>query len=312
MKVINLLFVTALSCSSQVVLAENPFSQAMDTAKDMVDKGSELVKDAADASSEVVKETSDVAKDIADTAQDAAQSSADTLKDIAESATATETESGVISEGGSIVKAATVKKEDVGHLKWSKELINAVETGDAKRGEVLAKKAKCFKCHGDTGISDEDDTPSIAGQISAYSYKQLHDFKVKLRDDRDMLKKVKKLSDQDMMDISAWYATQKPEAMAGDKNSKNIPVLANKGDKTRFLIPCDTCHNEDAMKRGFQTPIIEGQKPEHFIETMTAFKEGDRVNDHYKLMQSIASKLTEDEIKELAAYYAAAPMEEEE
>jgi cytochrome c553 len=43
---------------------------------------------------------------------------------------------------------------------------------------------------------------------------------------------------------------------------------------------------------------------------MMAFKEGDRTNDHYKLMQNIASKLTEDEIKELAGYYATKPMPE--
>ena len=196
-------------------------------------------------------------------------------------------------------------------FKWSKSLINAIQSGDPENGKIIAKKAKCSKCHGDNGVSDEDDTPSIAGQISAYNFKQLYDYKVGLRDDKDMLKKVKKLSDQDMIDLSAWYATQKPESMAGDKKGKNIPILANIGDKERYLLACDTCHDEDAMKRGFQTPIIEGQKPEHFIETMMAFKEGERVNDHYRLMQSIASKLTEDEITELAGYYAAVPSEED-
>jgi len=92
-------------------------------------------------------------------------------------------------------------------LIWNKSLIEAIVKGDPKKGELAAKKAKCYKCHGDTGVSDEDDTPSIAGQIAAYTFKQLYDYKLKLRDDKDMYKKVKKLSDQEMIDISAWYAT---------------------------------------------------------------------------------------------------------
>ena len=122
-----------------------------------------------------------------------------------------------------------------------------------------------------------------------------------------MRKKVKKLSSKDMADISAYYATQKPEKKHGAK----IPVLASKGDEKRFLLACNSCHNDDSMKRGYQTPILEGQKIEYFKETMLAFKEGDRVNDHYSLMRGLSAKLTEEEIDELAEYYSAKPSEDE-
>jgi cytochrome c553 len=295
----HILFISLITVySSQLMAEDNPITQMMDSAKDMMKQGSDTAK-------ETLKSASDTAKDVVDTAKESAQSAKETGQEIVDTAKDAATS---LQETGTDITQAVEETKD---FKWTKTAITDIQKGDPKKGETLAKEAKCSKCHGDTGISDEDDTPSIAGQISAYSYKQLHDYKEKLRDDRDMFKKVKKLSNQDMIDISAWYATQKPEVMAGDKKGKNIPVLANKGDKKRFLIACDTCHDDEAMKRGFQTPIIEGQKPEHFIETMTAFKEGDRSNDHYKLMQSIASKLTEAEITELAAYYATAPMKDE-
>lgn len=276
---------TLLLSTSPFVLAENPMSSMMNSASDMIKSGanaaSDVMKSGSDTASDVMKASTDSASKMMDSATDA-------VKEVADHA-----------------KTENKSEADPKTFRWSKSLIEAIVKGDPKKGEVAAKKAKCYKCHGDTGVSDEDDTPSIAGQIAAYTFKQLYDYKLKLRDDKDMYKKVKKLSDQEMIDISAWYATQKPEIMAGDK--KKAPILASKGDKSRFLLACDTCHDDDAMKRGFQTPIIEGQKPEHFIETMMAFKEGERVNDHYRLMQGITSKLTEDEITELAAYYSAKP-----
>ena len=191
---------------------------------------------------------------------------------------------------------------------WTQETLSLAQKGDIKRGKELAKKGKCHKCHGDTGLSDEDDTPSIAGQITAYSFKQLHDYKVGLRESKEMLKKVKNLSPKDMADISAYYATQKPEKKLGVK----VPVLADKGDPKRFLLACNYCHNDEAMERGYQTPILEGQKVEYFKETMLAFKEGDRVNDHYNLMRGLSAKLTEEEIDELAEYYSTKPIDEDE
>ncbi len=191
-------------------------------------------------------------------------------------------------------------------FKWTAGNIKLAVEGDVKRGEMLATEGKCSKCHGETGISEDDDTPSIAGQISAYSFKQLHDYKEGIRESREMKKKVRKLSAKDMADISAWYATQTREKKLGGK----IPVLADKGDSKRFILGCNTCHNETAMKRGYQIPILEGQKVGYFKETMLAFKEGDRDNDHYNLMRGISEKLTEKEINELAEYYSAKPSSE--
>jgi len=199
--------------------------------------------------------------------------------------------------------------DETPYFKWSQEKLDHLAKGDVKRGEALAKdKAlKCYKCHGKNGISDEDDSPSIAGQIAAYTYKQLHDYREKLRDDKTMYKKVKDLTEQQMIDLSVFYAGQKAETQA---KAKAIPHLAQKGDKSRFLLACESCHDPKAMKRGFQTPIITGQKPEYFLDTMNMFKEAERTNDHYSVMGKIVSRMTDEEIESLSTYYATKPAEE--
>lgn len=193
---------------------------------------------------------------------------------------------------------------------WNFATIELIAKGDAKNGEKLAKSHKCKKCHGDTGISDEDDTPSIAGQPAAYHVKQMADYKEGTRDEKTMAKKAKKLSMTEIADIAAWYAEQKPEP--SQSGGKKPPSLVTKGDLKRLLLPCSVCHGKEGQGYGYESPALMGQKREHFIDLMTAFKEGDRENDHYRRMRFIASQLTEKEIEELADYYGAKPSEEEE
>jgi cytochrome c553 len=191
---------------------------------------------------------------------------------------------------------------------WSRATLDLVASGDAARGKEVAKKQGCKKCHGDTGVAEDDETPSIAGQTPSYFFKQLVNYRSGTREDKDMAKAAKKLNDQQMADLAAFYKSQAPE----DKVGKEPPELVSKGDISRLLLPCAVCHGKQGEGIGFESPAIAGQKVDHFVETMTAFQAGDRENDHYGRMRFIASQLTEEEVKELAAYYSAPPSEEDE
>jgi len=193
-------------------------------------------------------------------------------------------------------------------FKWDRATLKLVAAGDEIKGRAIAKEHKCKKCHGDTGIADEDDTPSIAGQIPSYHFKQLMDYKSGVRDEKTMTKRARKLTREEMADLAAFYAAQKPEAAM----KKGMPKLVDKGDMNRLLLPCNVCHGKNGEGMGFEVPALAGQKIEHFVETMEAFKEGDRENDEYGRMRFIAEQLTEDEIMELAEFYSTEPMEEEE
>ena len=189
--------------------------------------------------------------------------------------------------------------------------METINNGNAReKAQRLAKEHKCKKCHGKTGISDENDTPNIAGLTRAYAFKQMFDYKYGRRKDKDMRKRCGKISDQNIADIAAFYADHKSEPMMGIKASKTVPVLAVTGDKSRQLLACDTCHNKNGTGRGLLVPLIAGQKREHFIDTMTAYKESDRNNDDFGVMRFIAEKLSDKEIEQLALYYGSQPLEE--
>ena len=78
--------------------------------------------------------------------------------------------------------------------------------GDVARGQELA--VDCADCHGDDGLGDED-IPAIGGMDAAKQLKELMDFKSGARVDEegDMVDSVEDLSEQDMADLAAYYAT---------------------------------------------------------------------------------------------------------
>ena len=186
------------------------------------------------------------------------------------------------------------------------EVLKLLENGDIQRGEELAlsRQAKCTRCHGDLGISDEEDTPSIAGQEAPYLYKQLMDYKTEARENRSMRSRVRKLSEQDLVDISVYYASLPGLGSAGP-NTLEAPSLVTQGDKDRLLLSCAVCHGERGEGMPYEVPVLAGQKRQHFIDTMAEYKEGTRKNDLYGRMRYVASRLTDEEIVELAEYYAA-------
>jgi len=192
---------------------------------------------------------------------------------------------------------------------WNRAVLEIIAKGDPVAGEKLAKRERCSKCHGDEGIADEDDSPSLAGQVAAYHFKQLYDYQSKQRESRDMLKVTRDLSRGDMADLAAYFATLPREAQAG---TPPPPKLVSRGDPRRLLLPCAACHGKAGEGMGSEVPAISGQKVEHFIEVMERFKEGDRSNDHYARMRYIATQLSSREIEQLAAWYAAPPMEDDE
>ncbi|MCB1787263.1 MAG: cytochrome c4 [Gammaproteobacteria bacterium] len=188
------------------------------------------------------------------------------------------------------------------HFKWSRQTLALIASGNKEQGAEVADKHRCQKCHGDTGVSDESDTPSIAGQIAAYQFKQLMDYKNGTRNERQMEKIARKLTPEDMADLAAFYAAQTPATPAGVTAA---PQMVTAGDMGRLLLPCDVCHGKQGEGLGAEVPALAGQSNEYLMTTLTEFKEGERQNDHYGRMRYIAKQLTDEEIEALVAYYAA-------
>ena len=194
------------------------------------------------------------------------------------------------------------------NVAWTSETRKLIKNADLENGEKIA--SKCAKCHGEDGTDitpiEEEDTPFLAGQVAHASYKQIIDYQDKKRDDKAMLKKVKKLSKQDVADVSAFYETQALPMPSVDaaKVTPEAIRLVTRGDGNRFLPPCAGCHGLNGEGSIVDVPALAGQNTSYFVTTMLAYKEEDRENDIYSRMRFISSILTEKEITELADYYA--------
>lgn len=193
---------------------------------------------------------------------------------------------------------------------YDKETRALIRSGSVENGQKLASSAKCKKCHGMNGLSEDEDDPNIAGMSATYIFKQLKDYQDETRSERSMKKAVRKLSDQDLSDLSAYYAAQEmlPAARATDV----VPVLVHKGDSKRMVRACNSCHGQNGEGGEYDMPALNGQRSGYFITAMEEFKEEDRTNDIYWRMRDIAKELTDEEIEELASYYSAVPLEDEE
>lgn len=175
---------------------------------------------------------------------------------------------------------------------------------DLENGAKLAKK-KCARCHGELGVSDDIDTPHLAGQNARYLIKQLADYKSKARVDKNMYKRARKLSEAQIADVAAWYESQvlpvvKPELLVNLK----VPMVVNRGDQARGLPPCDLCHGADGRSVAGIFPVLAGQQAGYLETTMLYYKDGSRSNDPQGAIAGFIKKLTDDEIADIAVYYS--------
>ena len=174
--------------------------------------------------------------------------------------------------------------------------------GDAGVGR--AKAALCAGCHGDDGNSVNPEWPKLAGQGEAYLVKQLSNFKSGARKNPTMSGMAANLSDQDMADIAAFFASQKRKIGTTDKDL--LPVgqkLYRGGNSVTGVSACLGCHGPDgAGNPAAKFPSLGGQHAAYVATQLKNFKDGTRANDPNKMMQKIATGMTDAEIKAVADY----------
>ncbi len=174
--------------------------------------------------------------------------------------------------------------------------------GDPAAGQ--AKAALCATCHGNDGNSDLAINPKLAGQNAKYLVKQLMDFKSGARPGPTMSAMVLSLSDQDMEDIAAWYASQQVRIMGADPEAVELgESLYRGGNKNLSVAACSACHAPDGSGNapaGF--PSLSGQHPEYTLQQLRDFRAGVRDNDPSGMMRQTVERLTDSELEALASY----------
>jgi cytochrome c553 len=170
------------------------------------------------------------------------------------------------------------------------------------RGATLAQR--CAICHGPQGVSDAN-SPNLAGQYAAVTYKELNDFKTGARVNTVMSPFAANMSNQDMLDLAAYYAylPRVPTSHADD-NVPAPPIVVT-GAPMRNIAPCGSCHGELDTKAG--SPWLGGQSAVYIKAQLMAFASGARRNDISQQMRNVARHMTAEEIDQVARYYEAQP-----
>ncbi len=205
--------------------------------------------------------------------------------------------------GFALCLASTAASAPSSNVAFTTETKNLVAAGEAETGKQ--KAVSCAGCHGSEGVATAPIYPSLAGQLATYTYKQLKDYKDGTRANAMMAAFVTTLSDQDMADLAAWYATLPPPAAT--PAGPELPLaqrLVQHGDGKRLIPSCASCHGSRGEGQAVAVPALAGQHAAHFSDTMRAYKNASRANDVYAVMRSIAKELSEEEIQQLGTYYA--------
>ena len=175
--------------------------------------------------------------------------------------------------------------------------------GDAEAGK--AKVAVCGACHGADGNSAAPNFPKLAGQGEKYLLKQLHDVKSGKRQIVEMTGMLTNLSDQDLADIAAYFASQKMSVGAADPKLVERGEALFRGGKLAEGMPaCTGCHSPDgAGLAAASFPKLGGQHAQYVAKQLTDFREGNRTNDgDAMIMRAIAAKLSNKDIEAVSSY----------
>lgn len=179
--------------------------------------------------------------------------------------------------------------------------------GDIALGQT--KAASCAACHGADGNATVAMYPKLAGQNEKYLVKQLADFKKAVasngKDGRPngiMGGMAAGLSDDDMQNIAAFFASQKTSPSAAKANETGKKLYFS-GDAARGITACVGCHSAkgDGMAQaGF--PKLAAQNVDYLVSQLKQFRDGTRANDLNSMMGNIASKLNDDDIQAVAEF----------
>jgi cytochrome c553 len=181
---------------------------------------------------------------------------------------------------------------------------SAKKADTAKGGEIVTKV--CAACHNVDGNSAGAPNPKLAGQHPEYIAKQLNDYKSKKRENAVMLGFSAALSEDDIRNVSAYFAEQKPkEGAAKTVAGKDLGKQIYRGGIAEKGVPaCAGCHGAIGAGMPSQYPRLAGQHADYTVEELKDFSLGKRANDQNKMMRSIAAKMNEAEMKAVADYIA--------
>jgi cytochrome c553 len=186
---------------------------------------------------------------------------------------------------------------------WASPTTAPAAKGDPAKAVKIVDSV-CAACHTADGNSNNPIYPVLAGQYAEYIAKQLHDFRSGARRNAIMAPNAAKLSDDDILNLAAYFSSQQPKPKLA-KDASLISAgqkLYKGGDQGSGVPACASCHGPTGAGIPVQFPRLANQHAKYVVSQLRNFRSGDRTNDGGKMMEVIARKLTDQEMKAVAEY----------
>jgi cytochrome c553 len=173
----------------------------------------------------------------------------------------------------------------------------------ARAADPAAAKEKaevCAGCHGDNGISQTENIPSLAGQPDQFTQWQLVFFRGGARKNELMQPIAEQITNEDVRVLGAYFASLTPPK---DAKPDDNPDLSKKGAEAAVGRRCASCHG-DAFAGTKAVARLAGQREEYLVKALHDYKSGARSGGAGAAMTDVAYPLSDEEITALAHYLA--------
>lgn len=171
-------------------------------------------------------------------------------------------------------------------------------------GDIVA----CASCHGESGEGMAS-FPRLAGLNAQYLARQMTSISDGTRENAVMLPIVTALGEQGIRQMADYYSALPVPVSTGEVPGDDSPGarLALRGDWDRNIPACVACHGPGGRGVGEHFPALAGQLPGYLVSQLKAWKDGARKNDPLELMRHLSSKLSDAEMRDVAAWFAGQP-----
>src|SRR5689334_20407604 len=177
--------------------------------------------------------------------------------------------------------------------------LGALSASAADNAAVQEKAAVCSGCHGENGISQTENIPSLAGQPDQFIQWQLVFFRAGSRKNDQMQPIVEQITNEDIRAFGAYYSKLEPPKAAEDKD----PDLSKKGAQVAVGRRCASCHT-DTYAGTKAVARLAGQREEYLVKALRDYKAGQRIGGGVAAMADVAYHMSEEEIMAVSHYLA--------
>jgi len=161
--------------------------------------------------------------------------------------------------------------------------------GDAELGRVVAEP--CASCHGDDGNANGAEMPTLAGQDARYFVKAMKAYQGGKRHHQQMFDAVGTLSEADVDNLAAYYASQEPV-----RRNVRTPLTT-----TEWIDRCERCHGIDGNSTDPRFPMLAGQDRTYLATALQSYVGTTRSNT---TMHAMSDPLKESDIDRIVNHYS--------